>query len=239
MPVANEEKTIKSFLTTLLREISTLKTEYPFLVYIIMDKFSKDNTLNIVKEVAKTEVRIKLIFYKESTGVISCYLKGFKSALEDGCDYIIEMDSGGSHPPSKIKDIVFALNNENYDVVFMSRFAKGGSTKKFPFHRRIVSKGGTVLANLWLGTDYSDATSGFQAFTSNVLNSLYLDMFISKGGIYQTEMKYYCRNFKIKELPFIYVGSSSAFKFKWILTSFKTIFKIKSNEKNVIKKSIN
>ncbi len=235
MPVANEENTIKSFLTNLLQEISIIKAGYSFSVYIIMDKFSKDNTFNIVKEMAGKDERIKLIFHAKSTGAVSCYLKGFKSALENGCDYIIEMDSGGSHPPSKIKDIIFVLNNENYDVVFMSRFLKGGGIKNFPFYRKIVSKGGTALANLWLGTDYSDFTSGFQAFKADVLRSLDLDIFISSGGIYQTEMKYYCSDFKIKEIPFIYVGSTTAFRFKWILVALKNLFEMKYNKKNVVK----
>ena len=235
IPVANEEKTIKTFLTDLLQETSPLKTNYSFSIYIIMDIFSKDKTFSIVKEMSEKDASLKPVFYEESTGVVSCYLKGFKSALEDGCDYIIEMDSGGSHPPSKIKDIVFTLNNENYDVVFMSRFAEGGDMKNLPFYRKFISKGGTLLANLWLGTDYSDATSGFQAFKAHVLKSFDLDNFISKGGIYQTEMKYYCSNFKVKEIPFVYVGSSTAFKFKWILTALKTLIKIKSNKKNIFK----
>jgi len=237
MPVANEENTIKGFLANLLHEISILGDPYSFAVYVIMDAFSKDNTFNLVKEISEKDPRIKLVFFEESTGVVSCYLKGFKCALEDECDYVIEMDSGGSHPPSKLKDIIFALDKENYDIVFMSRFMKGGEVVNFPLYRRIVSKGGSILANLWLGTNYNDATSGYQAFKASVLKAFNLDAFISKGGIYQTEMKYYCKGFKVKEIPFIYIGSTTAFKPKFLLFALKTLFKMKHNRKNVIKTS--
>jgi dolichol-phosphate mannosyltransferase len=235
MPVANEESTIKLFLENVLSEIS--KLDYDVAVYIIMDNFSKDNTSDIVNEIAEKYPRINLVFNESSTGVVSCYLYGFNLALKDGCDFIIEMDSGGSHPPTKIKEILFSLDYEDYDAVFMSRFIKGAGTKNFPFYRRVISKGGTSLANLWLGTRYSDATSGFEAFRREVLESLNLEAFLSTGGIYQTEMKYYCHvgRLKIKELPFIYVGTTTAFKAKWIISAFEKLFRMKYNTKNVLR----
>jgi len=233
MPAANEEATIKDFLIDMLEELSAL--DYSFSVYVVMDNYSKDNTFEIVKELSQTAKQIKPVFYEQSTGVASSYLKGFKCALAEGCDYIIEMDSGGSHPPSKIKDILAALDRDDYDVVFMSRFMKNARLENVPLYRRFISRGGTVLANLYLGTKSSDATSGFEAFKADVLRSFNLDKFISVGGIYQTEMKYYCRDFRVKELPFVYSASATSFKFKWLIIALETLFKMKSNRKNVFK----
>ncbi len=232
IPVANEESTIEYFLKNLLTEINAI--DHIFSIYIVMDKFSRDRTFSLVKKMSEEDNRIKAVFYENSTGVVSCYLKGFKCALKEGCDFVIEMDSGGSHPPSKIKDILYALDKENYDVVFMSRFMKGGGVGNVPWHRMVVSKGGTILAKFWLGMTLTDGTSGFEAFRAEVLKSFNLDAFISRGGIYQTEMKYYCTGCKIKEIPFNYVGSTSAFRFKWLLIALKTLLKIRSNKKKVI-----
>src|SRR5262245_25505489 len=91
MPVANEEATIHQFLADLIQKLSQL--DFALTVYVIMDNFSKDNTFNMVQEITARDPRINLVFYRESTGVVSCYLKGLKMALEDGCDYLIEMDS--------------------------------------------------------------------------------------------------------------------------------------------------
>jgi dolichol-phosphate mannosyltransferase len=234
MPVANEGATIQGFLYDLLEELS--KLDYAFTVYLIIDSFSRDNTLDLVKEISEKDRRINQFFYAESTGVVSCYLKGFKLALQDGCDFIIEMDSGGSHPPERIREILYSLDHEGYDVIFMSRFIGNGGIRNFPLWRRIISRGGTILANWWLGTSYYDATSGFEAFRHHVLKSLNLDSFISAGGIYQTEMKYYCHclGIGIKEMPFVYIGTTTSFKPKWIWISIKTLFRMKFNKKNVL-----
>ncbi len=237
IPVANEERGVNNFLSTLLEEFSCLGGNYAFTAYIIMDSFSKDKTFEIVKSIGEQDPRIKPIFFKESSGPVSCYLKGFKCALKDSCDYIIEMDSGFSHPPSKIKDILYTLDTEGYDVVFMSRFMKTSAVKNFPFYRKIASRGGSLLANFWLGTRFSDATSGFQAFKVKVLKSFNLNAFISARSFYSTEMKYYCRNYRYKELPFTYTGSRTVFSSKLALIALKMLFKIKENEKYVCRDS--
>jgi len=234
MPVANEEETIASFLGRLLQEISRL--HYDFRVYLIMDRFSRDNTFAVVQSLAAEDSRLKPVFYEQSTGVASCYLYGFKLGLAEGCAYLVEMDSGGSHPPAKIQEIVTALDQEGFEAVFMSRFLPGGGIRNFPTYRRLISRGGTLLANLWLGMNLSDATSGFEGFTASVLKRLRLDAFISYGGIYQTEMKYYCVSLgcKIKEIPFTYVGDRTSFKPKWLWIALKTLRRIKNNRSRVL-----
>jgi dolichol-phosphate mannosyltransferase len=235
IPVANEEGSIAEFLTELLGEISGLG--YGFRVYVVMDNFSRDNTAAIVRELAAGDGRIQLVFYEQSTGVASSYLQGFRVALAEGCDYIIEMDSGGSHPPARIKEVLVGLDQEGFDVIFMSRFLPGGSIRNLPLYRRAVSWGGTLLAKLWLGLNLSDATSGFEGFRANVLGSMNLDAFISFGHIFQTEMKYYCvrQGCKIKEIPFTYVGANTSFKPQWVWIALKTLFNIKYNRSKVLK----
>lgn len=87
MPVANEEE----HMAEVLDEILKLPYENLY-IYPVIDSFSKDNTEKIIKQYEKETNRVKCIFYKESKGVISCYLEGFRKALEDNADYIIEMD---------------------------------------------------------------------------------------------------------------------------------------------------
>ena len=90
MPVANEEK----HMSKVLDEILSLSYDNLY-VYLVIDKFSKDNTENIIRSYESKTIKVKCIFYKESKGVVSCYLEGFRQALKDGAEYIIEMDGGG------------------------------------------------------------------------------------------------------------------------------------------------
>ncbi len=229
MPVANEEATMQKILDDLLN------LPYDNLyVYPVLDAYSKDRTEEIIREYESKTKRVKEIFYAESSGVVSCYLYGFKKALEDGADYVIEMDGGGSHQPFQVPQFINALD-EGYECVFGSRFCLGGELENDPLIRRFLSKGGTILSNMVLGTRLSDMTSGFEAFKKEVLLRFDLEKFISKGHIYQTEMRYYCRNTKYAVVPIKYVGSSSGLKMKSVVDALKILFKIKNNEKIVIK----
>ena len=153
MPVANEEATIG----VALNEILALGYDNLY-IYPVMDIFSKDNTQKIIEEYEEKTDKVKLIFYEESYGVISCYLEGFRQALADGADQIIEMDGGGSHLPSELPQFLEKLE-EGYECVWGSRFVKGGGISNHPLYRRILSSGGTVLANVVLGTRLKDMTS--------------------------------------------------------------------------------
>lgn len=227
MPVANEG----SSMTSVVDSILSLGYENLYL-YAVIDSYSKDNTEEILRGFERKSDRVKCIFFRESTGVISCYLEGFRIALQDGAEHIIEMDGGGSHKTSEIPQFIEKLN-AGYDCVWGSRFVEGGSIRNQPLYRRILSGGGTFLSNLVLGTRYKDMTSGFEAFQRSVLESMDLKKFLSTGHMYQTEMRYYCRNYKTIEVPINYVGSSSSLKIKAVKEALRILFHLKKHEKEV------
>ena len=230
MPVANEEGTMGQ----ILDEILELPYENLY-IYPVVDSYSKDRTEEIIREKEKISDRVKCIFYQESTGVISCYLEGFRQALADGAERILEMDGGGSHLPAEIPQFLEKME-EGYDCVWGSRFMEGGSMKEQPLYRRILSQGGTYLSNFVLGTRLKDMTSGFEGFQREVLESMNLDRFLSTGHMYQTEMRYYCRNLKTIEVPIHYVGTASSLKGSSVTEALKLLFQLKRNEKLIWKK---
>ena len=142
------------------------------------------------------------------------------------------MDGGGSHRPEEIPQFMDRLK-EGYDCVWGSRFMPGGDISDHPWYRRLLSSGGTYLANLVLGTRLRDMTSGFEGFQRHVLESLDLDRFLSKGHMYQTEMRYYCRNLKTVEVPIHYRGGASSLKWKSVAEALKILFQLKKNESNI------
>ena len=230
MPVANEESTMGQ----ILDEILELPYENLY-IYPVVDSYSKDRTEEIIREKEKISDKVKCIFYQESTGVISCYLEGFRQALADGAERILEMDGGGSHKPAEISQFLEKME-EGYDCVWGSRFMDGGSMKEQPLYRRILSQGGTYLSNFVLGTRLKDMTSGFEGFQREVLESMNLDMFLSTGHMYQTEMRYYCRNLRTIEVPIHYVGTASSLKGSSVAEALKLLFQLKRNETLIWKK---
>lgn len=224
MPVANEEKTMEQLLDRLL--------ELPYdnlFVYPVIDDYSKDRTEEIIRKKEEETGRVKCIYYKESGGVITCYLEGFRQALADGAEWIVEMDGGMSHLPEELPRFLEKLE-AGYECVWGSRFMKGGEMKNLPLYRRFLSRGGTFLSNFVLGTHLRDMTSGFEAFTAEVMNEMNLDAILSKGHMYQTEMRYYCRNKKTVEVPIHYVGGESSLKGSSVTEALRLLFLLKENE---------
>lgn len=226
MPVANEESTMESVLKRILALPYDNLSVYP-----VIDSHSKDHTESIIRNFENTG-RVKCIFNEKSTGVVSCYLEGFKRALADGAEQVIEMDGGDSHLPEEIPQFIEALE-KGYECVWGSRFVKGGGIRRHPLYRRILSSGGTWLANLVLGTSLKDMTSGFEGFQREVLLELDLDRFLSHGHMYQTEMRFYCRNKKAVEVPIHYTGGTSSLKLRYVTESFGILFRLRENEMKV------
>lgn len=226
MPVANEEDTMGQ----VIEKILALPYDNLYL-YPVIDNFSKDRTEEIIRSYEATG-RVKCIFYEKSTGVISCYLEGYRRALADGAECVLEMDGGGSHSPDEIPQFIENLE-KGYDCVWGSRFVPGGDISNHPLYRRILSSGGTILANLVLGTKLKDMTSGFEGFQAAVLEKFDFDKFLSTGHMYQTEMRFYCRRYNTIEVPIHYIGGSSSLKWKSVKEALSILFKLKSHEKNV------
>lgn len=229
MPAANEEKTIVSTIESIMNY-----KERELHLYVVMDNYSKDSTEELVKEAMNRYNRLHLVFYKEAKGVATCYLYGFKVAIDEGADFIIEMDAGGSHNVADIPKFLQKLD-EGYSCVWGSRFIKGGGVKDLPMYRLFLSQGGTVLSNIVLGTKLRDMTSGYEAFRVEVLKGLNLEKFMSRGHMYQTEMRFYCRKQKAIEVPIVYVGSDTVLKFKSVTEALGILFKLKKYEKEVVK----
>jgi dolichol-phosphate mannosyltransferase len=186
IPVANEQRTIREFTECLLSECERL-SDYQFCVFYIMDSYSKDSTQAILENDFREKVSV--LFHENSTGLVSSYIHGYKHCIAQGYDYIVEMDSGFSHKPEHLGQFLARLDAGD-DAVFATRFSKD-SLYKASLFRKAVSRLGTVMANVWLGMDFSDATSGYQAFKRTTLEELEFDNFISYGGMFQTEIKYY------------------------------------------------
>lgn len=204
VPMANEEPDFQPFTDALLKVLDRLKSGT---VYFVVDDVSRDNTLKLCSELSKKDARFKTVWAPENRNVVDAYLRGFREALGNGHDYIIEMDAGLSHDPNTIPDFITALNEGN-ECVFGSRFIDGGSMTDSPYFRRVLSKYGTLASNLMLGTTLFDMTSGFQGFHANVVKKLVDYPLLSKAHFYQTEARYLLRKHRFIEVPIHYRSPS-------------------------------
>jgi dolichol-phosphate mannosyltransferase len=97
-----------------------------------------------------------------------------------------------------------------HDCVFGSRFCPGGQLRSASIWQYVMSRGGTVLTNLLIGTRLHDMTSGFQLFRKAALQRILATSLRSRGPFFQTEMKVRARKMNIVEVPICYTATPSA-----------------------------
>jgi dolichol-phosphate mannosyltransferase len=181
---------------------------------LVVDDNSPDGTGELADRLAKKHRdRVRVLHRAGKEGLGRAYIAGFKWGLEHGYDVIFEMDADFSHNPSHLSQFMREIE-AGADLVLGSRNIKGGGTRNWSIIRQIISKGGSLYAQLILFSPYRDLTSGFKAFRRELLEALDLENVHSNGYSFQIELTHRAHQmgFKIKETPIIFhdrkVGTS-------------------------------
>lgn len=171
---------------------------------LIVDDNSPDGTGSKVNEIIKSNKKVNLISRSGKLGLGTAYIEGFKFALAEGYDYIIEMDCDFSHDPKDISRLLKEI--DDYDLVIGSRYIQGVNVVNWPLKRLILSMGASFYTRVITGMPLKDATSGFKCFRKEVIKSIDLDKIHSNGYSFQIEMHYktWKKKFRIKEMPIIF-----------------------------------
>lgn len=220
VPLANESQDFQCFTEMLKKTLDFLQGGR---VYLVIDQVSKDDTLQLAQNLAAADKRFCVLWAPENRNVVDAYICGLRMACDHGHELIIEMDAGMSHDPRAIPMFLRVLNEGN-ECAFGSRFTNGGSMTDSHLARRFLSKTGTVLANLLLGTKMYDMTSGFQGFHREVLERLLHHPLRSKAHFYQTEVRYLLRKTRFMEIPIHYRAPSASVSRGAIVNSLSTLW---------------
>lgn len=223
-PMANESASAATFVNEVLQRCRQSKFK-SIKFFAILDQATKDDTLDLLRTLEQEQPELSVVWAPENRSVVDAYLRGYREALNAGCDWILEIDAGYSHQPSDIPQF-FARMAEGHGCVFGSRFAKGASVQETPLKRRIVSRGGTVLANLLLGTKLSDMTSGFELFSRPVLQRVLDKGIRSRGPFFQTEIKAHCRRESVAEVPIQYRAASHKLNNASLTDAFSNLWRL-------------
>ena len=201
IPTYNEKENIEA----IIRKVFSLDGDFNVL---IIDDGSPDGTAGIVKGL-QTEFRDRLFMIERSgkLGLGTAYLTGFKWALEQGYDYIFEMDADFSHNPEDLPRLYNACA-EYGGVAIGSRYCDGISVVNWPIGRILMSYFASIYVKTVLGMKIHDCTAGFKCYSRKALETIDLDDVRMKGYGFQIEMKYtaWKLGFKLVEVPIIFVN---------------------------------
>jgi len=172
---------------------------------LVIDDNSPDGTGEIADRLAAELEYVSVLHRERKEGLGPAYLAGFRRALADGADVILEMDCDFSHKPDDDPRLIEATGEA--DFVLGSRYVRGGGTENWGLVRRFISRAGSAYAQVLLGLRVRDLTGGFKAYRRAVLEALPLDEIDSKGYAFQIETTYRAvrKGFTVREVPIVFV----------------------------------
>jgi dolichol-phosphate mannosyltransferase len=172
---------------------------------LVIDDNSPDGTGELADRLAAELDHVEVLHRDRKEGLGPAYLAGFKHALADGADLVLEMDADFSHDPADVTRLITWTSEA--DVVLGSRYVRGGSIANWGRLRRFISAGGSHYARRLLGVRVHDLTGGFKCFRREVLETLDLDAITSRGYAFQIETTYRAlrAGFRVIEVPIAFV----------------------------------
>ncbi len=189
---------------------------FPCLQLLVVDDNSPDGTGLVADEVAKRyneasscavaadRPRMAVIHRTGKAGLGTAYVAGMHRALQDGAEYIVQMDADFSHSPSYIPQMLGVMRATDADVVIGSRYVPGGSLDEgWGAWRRFVSWWANLYSRMILGLRIRDMTAGFKLWRREALEGVHLDTISSNGYSFQVEMACVCEKlgYRLVEIP--------------------------------------
>ena len=202
IPTYNEKENIEKMIRVLMA------LEHSFDV-LVVDDGSPDGTAAIVRNLmVEFPEKVFIIERSGKLGLGTAYITGFKWALQQGYEYIFEMDADFSHNPDDVPLLYEACAKDGYDLSVGSRYVTGVNVVNWPMGRVLMSYFASKYVRFITGLPVYDTTAGFNCYRRRVLETINLDSIRFKGYAFQIEMKFttYKCGFKIKEVPVIFVN---------------------------------
>jgi dolichol-phosphate mannosyltransferase len=196
-PTYNEKENIERLVKAVMKQNETIEL-------LIIDDNSPDGTGAIVEMLMLGEPRLHIIKRLGKLGLGSAYVTGFKYALLNGYEYILEMDADFSHNPDDLPRLIEAA--KDYDLVIGSRYCNGINIINWPIERLLISYFASKYVRLITGMPIKDPTGGFKCFNRKVLEKIDLENIHSEGYSFQIEMNYkaWMKGFKLKEISIVF-----------------------------------
>ena len=200
LPTYNERENLEAMIRALGEFLDTSSDRV-----LVIDDGSPDGTGEIADRLAAELPWVSVLHRKMKEGLGPAYIAGFRHALAEGAELVLEMDCDFSHEPADVPRLIAAADDA--DLVLGSRYAPGGGTANWGLLRRIVSRGGCLYAQIILGLRVRDLTGGFKCFRRAALEAIDLDALSAHGYAFQIEATYRVKRvgLRIQEVPITFV----------------------------------
>jgi len=200
LPTYNERENLESLVRALGEVLDPAQDRV-----LVIDDASPDGTGDLADRLAEQLPWLSALHRERKEGIGPAYVAGFRRALADGAELVLEMDCDFSHDPADVPRLIAAA--EDADLVLGSRYVPGGGTENWGLLRRAVSRGGCLYAQVLLGVRVRDLTGGFKCFRRAALEVIDLDALSAHGYAFQIETTYRVlrAGLRVREIPIRFV----------------------------------
>ncbi|MEO8511192.1 MAG: polyprenol monophosphomannose synthase [Chloroflexota bacterium] len=199
LPTYNERDNVERIALAILGALPQAKL-------LIVDDSSPDGTGELADGLAARESRVSVVHRPGKEGLGAAYRDGFRRALDDpAVQAVVQMDADFSHDPATLPTLLGRLMGDA-DLVLGTRYMPGGRTVGWPWHRKLISRAGTLFARTVLLLPYRDLTGGYKAWRRELLESIRMREASASGYGFQVEMTWWAhrRGATIAELPIVF-----------------------------------
>ena len=206
LPTYNERANLEPVVRRLGEMLTGVDAEPRLLV---IDDSSPDGTGELAERLSGELPFVSVLHRTRKEGLGPAYIAGFRWALEDGADRIVQMDADFSHDPADLPRLLGAA--ESAGLSLGSRYVGGGGTENWGKGRQAISRFGSFYARTILGVGVRDLTGGFKCWRRETLEALPLDRIRTMGYAFQIETTYRAlrAGFEIVEVPIVFAERRS------------------------------
>lgn len=184
-----------------------IRDAFPDAHVLVVDDASPDGTADKADAIGAELGQIEVVRRTGPRGLGPAYADGFRLGLDRGFDVLVGMDADLSHDPSVLPALVAPVAEGRADMAIGSRYVPGGAIPHWPAHRRALSRWGNRYATAALGLPVHDATSGYRAFSADLLRRIDTSAFRAGGYGFLIELVYRVKRAggRIAETPIVFV----------------------------------
>lgn len=162
VPVYNEEEAIKIFYDKITEVSAKIEADFE---YIFVNDGSKDKTLEIAKEYAKKDSRVRFVSFSRNFGKEAAMYAGLQASTGD---YVAIMDVDLQDPPDLIPEMYETLLTTDYDCVATKRKTRKGENPIISFFSRLFYK----IINKMTKTEIVDGARDFRLMSRQMVDSI-------------------------------------------------------------------